>query len=79
MRAAFAAKEAIAKALGCGLNWRDVEILTSESGAPVTRLHGEARERLGDGRLHLSISHSRDYAVAHAVVERPSDTAETAP
>lgn len=66
----FAAKEAIAKALGAGLAWHDVEILRAENGAPLPRLHGEALKRLGDARVHLSISHSRDYAVAHAVVER---------
>jgi len=66
----FAAKEAVAKALSCSLNWREVEILTSESGAPVPRLHGRALEHLGSGRLHVSISHSRLYAVAQAIVER---------
>jgi holo-[acyl-carrier protein] synthase len=66
----FAAKEAIAKALGAGLNWKDVEILCAPSGAPVPRLSGKAAERLGDRRLHVSISHCRAYAVAQAVVER---------
>jgi holo-[acyl-carrier protein] synthase len=66
----FAAKEAIAKALGCSLNWREVEILSSASGAPLPRLHGTARERLGDRRLTVSISHCRTYAVAQAIVER---------
>jgi holo-[acyl-carrier protein] synthase len=66
----FAAKEAIAKALGCGLDWRDVEILSSETGAPVPRLHGAAADRLAGRRIHLSISHCRAYAVAQAVLER---------
>ncbi|HTE19567.1 MAG TPA: holo-ACP synthase [Armatimonadota bacterium] len=69
----FAAKEAIAKALGIGLNWRDVEILCGESGAPLPRLHGAAAQRLGNRRLLISISHCRTYAVAQAVVEADSE------
>jgi holo-[acyl-carrier protein] synthase len=65
----FAAKEAIGKALGAGLSWHDVEILRAENGAPVVHLQGEAARRLGDGRVHVSISHSRNHAVAFAVVE----------
>ena len=66
----FAAKEAVAKALGIGLNWRDVEILCGDAGAPRPRLHGQAAERLGGRRLLVSISHCRTYAVAQAIVER---------
>ena len=67
----FAAKEAVAKALGCGFPWTDVEILPTATGAPLPRLHGKAAERLGQRRLHVSISHCRSYAVAQAVVESP--------
>jgi len=66
----FAAKEAIIKALGRAVTLRDMEILPSESGAPIARLHGVAAECLAGRRLHISISHSRVYAVAQAVVER---------
>lgn len=66
----FAAKEAIAKALGAGFDWREVEILPTEAGPPCPRLHGKAAERLAGRRIHLSISHCRAYAVAHAIVER---------
>lgn len=65
----FAAKEAVAKALGIPLNWREVEILPRESGAPEVRLSGSARERLGARRLLVTISHCRGYAVAVALVE----------
>ncbi len=72
----FAAKEAVAKALGISLSWRDIEILTSPSGAPVPVLHGLARERLAGRCLLVSISHSRDYAVAQALVTGSLNTEE---
>jgi len=66
----FAAKEAVAKALGGGgLNWREVEILPSASGAPIPHLTGAAADRLAGRRLHVSISHSQTHAVAQAIVE----------
>lgn len=76
LAARFAAKEAALKALGLGLRevrWTDVEVVRAESGAPSLHLHGRlaeiARER-GVTRLHLSISHSRDYAIAQVVAEQ---------
>ncbi len=68
----FAAKEAVAKALGIALSWREVEILHASGGAPIARLHGKAAERLGDRCLLVSISHCRAYAVAQAVVFTPA-------
>jgi holo-[acyl-carrier protein] synthase len=65
----FAAKEAIAKALGHSLSWREVEILR-DFGAPHPILHGRAREIAGGGRLQISLSHSGDYAVACALFTR---------
>lgn len=66
----FAAKEAIAKALGPPLGWHEVEVLADSSGRPVAVLHGRAA-RAGEGaRVLVSISHSRSHAVATAVVER---------
>jgi len=72
---AFAAKEAISKALGTGIDgmdWQDMEILHDERGRPFARLSGRAQARLeavGGKRLHISISHSREYAVAQAIAE----------
>ena len=66
----FAAKEAISKALGTGMRgiaWREMEILGDERGKPVVHLHGRARaraEELGLSEFAVSLSHSRDYAVA---------------
>jgi len=72
--ARFAAKEAVAKAVGTGiggqLGWRDIEVCRAESGAPSIRLHGTGAEtaaRLGIRELRLSLSHSDHYAVASAI------------
>lgn len=73
LAARFAAKEAVAKALGTGIagfRWRDVEILRDDAGKPLVRLHGGARERLaliGATHCEVTLSHSRDYAVAAAI------------
>ncbi|MGL4737766.1 MAG: holo-ACP synthase [Cellulosilyticaceae bacterium] len=78
----FAAKEAISKALGTGFRGfalRDIEILSDELGRPIVKLHGGASTRLeviGGQRIHLSISHCKDYAVAYATIEG-SETNET--
>ncbi len=69
----FAGKEAVMKALGTGrrgVSWRDVEILPNRRNAPLVFLHGRARSRarkLGMTDLAISLSHSRDYAIATAV------------
>lgn len=71
----FAAKEAIAKALGCGigirLSWQDMEISNAASGAPWVALSGPAlaiaREQ-GGTRVLLSISDEQHYAVAFAAL-----------
>jgi holo-[acyl-carrier protein] synthase len=73
----FAAKEAVSKALGCGIGrlvgLQDMEVLPDESGRPVCRLSGGALERLGFAesppRIHLSITHSETMAAAYAVIE----------
>lgn len=68
----FAAKEAVAKALGCGIGpvrWQEIEIRRGLQGEPVLELHGEALRiaaELGLTTWSISISHSRDYAVAMA-------------
>jgi holo-[acyl-carrier protein] synthase len=71
----FAAKEAVMKALGLGWNrmaWRDIEIEGDREGRPVVRLSGRAAQaasKLGVRSCVVSISHTRDLAVAHAVAE----------
>lgn len=70
LAARFAAKEAISKALGTGMRgiaWQEMEILGDERGKPLIHLHGRAKaraEELGLSEFAISLSHSRDYAVA---------------
>jgi holo-[acyl-carrier protein] synthase len=69
----FAAKEAVAKALGTGIGavaWQEIEVLGDEQNAPILKLSGAARTRsdeLGLTEWSLSISHSLTLAVAFAV------------
>jgi holo-[acyl-carrier protein] synthase len=67
----FAAKEALAKALGTGfgaqLSWHDMEILGDELGKPIVSLSKEAEKRFHSPHLLVSISHSTDYATAVAI------------
>jgi holo-[acyl-carrier protein] synthase len=71
LAARFAAKEALAKALGApsGLNWLDAEVSTDDEGRPSFSLTGTVAERarvLGVATIHLSLSH--DAGIASAVV-----------
>lgn len=72
--ARFAAKEALAKALGgpAGLSWADAEVVTDACGAPSFRLRetvAEAARRRGVEAVHLSLSHDGGLAVAVVVCE----------
>ncbi|UCH52095.1 MAG: holo-ACP synthase [Chloroflexota bacterium] len=73
LAARFAAKEAVMKALGTGargVGWKDIEILANRDGAPLIRLHGRALERsreIGIEQFSISMSHSREYAVAFVI------------
>ena len=69
--ARFAAKEALAKALGApaGLVWLDAEVITDPDGKPRFRIAGTVAERarqLGVVTIHVSLSH--DAGIASAVV-----------
>ncbi len=69
----FAGKEAVAKALGTGFtcfSLTEIEILRQESGRPYVRLSGRAKEtadRLGITNIHISLSDSKNMAIAFAV------------
>ena len=71
----FAAKEAVMKALGTGtrgVRWRDIEVVRERGRAPRILLHGTAlarAEMLGIDHLSVSLSHSKEYAVAFVVGE----------
>lgn len=69
----FAAKEATMKALGTGVRgvgWKDIEILRKRGAAPYIKLHGRAlnrAEKMGLSELTLSLSHSKEFAVASVI------------
>jgi holo-[acyl-carrier protein] synthase len=67
----FAGKEAVGKALGCGVRftWKDVEIVGRPK--PAVRLSGRTAayaQRVGAGEIDLSMTHSRELAAAICVV-----------
>ena len=69
--ARFAAKEALAKALGApqGMSWQDAEIVTDAAGRPFFEVRGTVAARLaelGVASIHVSLSH--DAGIASAVV-----------
>ncbi len=77
----FAAKEAVVKALGCGIGrlagFRDVEIAADSYGRPVCRIADAALKRTGlppGARIHVSITHSQSTAAAFAVIELPDSS-----
>ncbi len=71
----FAAKEAVAKALGCGFAGiapREIEVLRAPSGQPYVVLYGRAEEKAkqqGVCRIRISITDTAEYAQSHAVCE----------
>lgn len=71
LAARFAAKEAVIKALDApGISPRDIEVLSAPDGKPLLALSGSARQkadRLGITGMEISLSHSREYAVAFVV------------
>lgn len=76
----FAAKEAVVKALGCGIGaqvgFQDIEVRPDERGKPECRLSSTALARLGMAdpekqlRIHLSITHTNTMAAAYALIEQ---------
>lgn len=74
--ARFAAKEAALKALGTGLrmgiSWREVEVTRLPGGRPTIAFHGVAAQfaaRLNAKRTHLSLSHTKEHAIANVILE----------
>lgn len=73
----WAAKEAVSKALGCGIGaqcaWLDIEVCNTPVGRPEVTLSGAALEtmrRLGAKSVHLSVSHEASYAIASVILEK---------
>jgi holo-[acyl-carrier protein] synthase len=78
LAARLAAKEAVSKALGVGIQhrdgvrWQEMEIVSDERGKPSVRLAGRAAQRakeMGLDTFALSLSHTREYAMAVAVAQ----------
>ena len=74
LAARFAAKEALAKALGApaGLSWQDAEVVSDAGGRPQLALRGGIAEhaaRLGVHQVHLTLSHDAGVALAFVVLE----------
>ena len=73
----WAVKEAMAKALGCGMgekcSWQEIEVMNLDSGAPTVSLSGTTKgtaDNLGVNQIHVSISHEQHYASAVVVLEK---------
>jgi len=74
----FAAKEAIAKALGVqlwsakipgNLAWKDIDVSNDEQGKPIVFFRGETADKMDKYTCHVSLSHCTDYATAVSVIE----------
>ena len=80
LAARFAAKEAVSKALGVGMRmmardgikWQEAEIIGDRRGKTLVRLNGRAAERaeeLGLTEWAVSLSHTREHAIAFVVAQ----------
>lgn len=73
LAARFAAKEAVSKALGCGIGdvgWLDIEVIGDENNAPRLYLHGAGEQlakKLGLTKWSVSLSHTHEHAIALVV------------
>ena len=75
--ARFAVKEAVSKSLGTGINhevgFKDIEVINQTSGKPIVKMRGRGKElfeKLNLKSIHISISHERHHAIAHAIAEQ---------
>ena len=75
--ARFTVKEAVLKCFGTGMTgailWKDIEVDKLNSGQPVLNLYGNGKElfnQLNLKHIHISITHEKTYAVAHAIAEK---------
>ncbi|MEE9553342.1 MAG: holo-ACP synthase [candidate division Zixibacteria bacterium] len=70
--ARFAVKEAVFKAVGTGfadgVKWTSVEVVNDPSGQPKVRLGKSIRDHIGDKKILISLSHSKEHAVATAIL-----------
>ncbi|MBI5887927.1 MAG: holo-ACP synthase [Deltaproteobacteria bacterium] len=70
----FAAKEACVKALSFApeavFGWKDIEVVNDGNGRPAIRLHSGAVDALGGRKIFLSITYSKEAAMAFVAVEQ---------
>lgn len=70
----FAVKEALLKAFGTGLSqnikWKDIEIIGDKKGKPKVNVFGKAKKLVRGREILLSISHTKEYAVAFVILGR---------
>jgi holo-[acyl-carrier protein] synthase len=68
----FAVKEAVFKAVGTGfaegVKWTSVEVVNDPSGQPQVRLGQAIKKHIGNKKILITLSHSKDHAVAAAVL-----------
>lgn len=71
LAARFAAKEALAKALGvpAGLQWHDAEVQKDDSGRPFFAVSGSVAAAVGKAQIHLTLSHDGGIASAFVLLE----------
>lgn len=85
LAARFAAKEAVMKALGTGVrgvSWKDIEVLPNRRGKPLVFLYGRGAKRaeaIELRGLEISLTHSKEYAIASVVGERALQEIEDTP
>ncbi len=72
LAARFAAKEAILKAVGTGLSqgirWTSMEIVNDKGGRPSVKVGKRIKDIIGDKKILISMSHTKEYAVAQAIL-----------
>ena len=75
LAARWAAKEAVGKALGTGIgdvSWQEIEVVSRENSQPTLQLHGAAAvlaTQMGISRFAISLSHTKELAIAFVVGE----------
>ena len=74
--ARFAAKEAVMKCMGRGMDqqigFKDIEVTHLKTGQPLIKMHGRGKEifmQLKLKAIHLSLSHDKNYSIAQAIAE----------
>lgn len=75
LAARFAAKEAFSKALGTGIifDLKDVYVTNDNLGKPILNVEGKAadilKDKFGNCKVHVSLSHEKEYATAFVIIE----------